>query len=103
VNLASAERLTPLWRACSSGHLQIVEMLLHHANIDVNAANLFQRTPLCTACINWNMDVVEALLRHPKIDVNLPDQVQVNAYLNGISMSMAIPFSISISLLMDSQ
>ena len=63
---------TPLHRACRLGHLQVVEILLRHSQVNVNARNDKLATPLLVACQEGHVEVVKLLFAYPRVDVNLP-------------------------------
>jgi len=63
---------TPLHRACRLGHLQVVEILLRHSQVNVNAGNDKLATPLLVACQEGHVEVVKLLLADLRVDVNLP-------------------------------
>ena len=52
---------TPLMEAASSGHLEIVKLLISHG-ADVNAQSSSGNTPLMYACASGHAEVVRALL-----------------------------------------
>jgi uncharacterized protein len=54
---------TPLHRACSRGHLKIVQLLLDHG-ADVNKTDEYLRTPLIYASLHDHPDIAKLLLHH---------------------------------------
>ncbi|OQR96508.1 hypothetical protein ACHHYP_15493 [Achlya hypogyna] len=60
--------LTALHIACGSGHLPILQLLLIHRDIDVNAVDKDGRTGLHIACLYGQPAVVSALLACPTVD-----------------------------------
>jgi 7,8-dihydropterin-6-yl-methyl-4-(beta-D-ribofuranosyl)aminobenzene 5'-phosphate synthase len=62
-NAKNQDQETPLHRAVSGGHLDIVEFLIA-AGADVNAQDNQQRTPLHLACYDGRRDIVEKLISH---------------------------------------
>ena len=65
--------LTPLHGATGREDLPIVEFLVKHPEIDVNATgNRELHAPLFLATLKGRLDIVETTLQHPKVDVNLP-------------------------------
>jgi len=74
-------RWTPLYGACKKNRLEVVELLLSLANIDVNKGYVFRfektnrnHTPLHIACFKNYLGVIQLLLSHPNIDVNRKDR-----------------------------
>jgi len=62
-----------LLEACEYGHLDIVQMLLAYANVDVNALDQFGNTPLMLASMKDRREVVKVLLKQKNINVNQQD------------------------------
>ena len=52
---------TPLMEAASSGHVDIVRLLIHHG-ADVNAQSSSGNTPLMYACVSGHEEVVRVLI-----------------------------------------
>ena len=48
---------TPLHRACRFGHLPVVEILLQHPQVRVNAGNIARCTPFYMACWGGHKEV----------------------------------------------
>ena len=67
-------------RACRFGHVEVVEILLQHPAVDVNAANAGKATLLYIACQEGHVAVVSLLLKDPRIDVNQPDHEDVTPF-----------------------
>ena len=63
---------TPLHRACRFGHVPVVEFLLKHKQVDVNAGNARQATPFIIACQEGHNEVVSLLQADTRTDVNKP-------------------------------
>ena len=63
---------SPLHRACRFGHLQVVEILLLHSQVEVNIGNAGGGTPFYIACQEGHTDVVLLLLADLRIDINKP-------------------------------
>ena len=71
VNEVGSEGFSPLWLACESGLISVVEILLLADGIDVNQAETTVGvTPLFIACENGHTPVVELLLASSGIAVN---------------------------------
>jgi len=66
---------TSLHRACCLGHLQVVEVLLQHPEVEVNVENKARATPFYLACQQGNFQVVKLLLADLRVDVNSPGSV----------------------------
>ena len=65
---------SPLRQACYYEHVDIVNELLSHKEIDVNIRDYYQRTPLIVICkLGIESYILEALLNYPNIDVNAQD------------------------------
>jgi len=64
---------TPLHRACRFGHLHIVEILLRHPEVDVNAKNTGWATSFFLACQEGQLNVVTLLLADDRSHINGPD------------------------------
>ncbi|MCP4747143.1 MAG: ankyrin repeat domain-containing protein, partial [Desulfobacteraceae bacterium] len=62
-----------LW-AAEKGHVDVVNALLSHPDMDVNQRNDWGRTPLLVAAENGHIEAVKLLLSHLKIDVNKADR-----------------------------
>ena len=52
------------------GHVEIIKLLLHREDINVNATDLFGQTPLIWAACKGHASIAECLLQHPDIDIN---------------------------------
>ena len=52
----------------------ILDLLLHHCHVDVNATDVGGRTALCHACIAEKVDVISALAEVPECDPNKVDR-----------------------------
>jgi hypothetical protein len=63
--------LTALHQACRCGHLKVVELLLAHPKIDVNAFTWKNNTPLSEACHHGYWQVVQVLLKNPNVLLDL--------------------------------
>ena len=63
---------TPLHRACQFGHHQVVQVLLKHPQIDVNAQDAEEATPLFLASQKGHTEVVALLVADKRVDVNKP-------------------------------
>lgn len=72
---------TQLHVAAEQGNHELVDILLAHPYIDVNATEIvFGETPLHWAASRGHVKVVESLLAHPRIDVNIEDQYGCTAF-----------------------
>jgi len=65
----SLQNVVPLYLACRSGDIKVIELLLNDSNIDVNET-YEGVTPLYIACQQGHTEVVNILLSDPRIDVN---------------------------------
>ena len=65
---------TPLAEASFRGHDKIVEQLLQHKDIDVNAANEDGYTPLLFAVQEGHGKIVKQLLSQAGVQVNLSNK-----------------------------
>ena len=81
VNVKNKWKSTPLMLAAGVGHLEVVELLLGHADtkVDLQAA-YYGRTALIEAALNGHLDVVEKLVAHGA-DVNATDKTGRNSAL----------------------
>lgn len=59
-----------LYIACCEGHADIVRILVHSKQFDVNQRNYKGYSPLYAACHKNYPDIVEMLLMDPRTDVN---------------------------------
>ena len=66
----SNNEATALYQGSKYGLLQIVDLLLHSPNIEVNIPTLYRRTPLMASTINGYSEVVKRLLSVVNIDMN---------------------------------
>jgi len=71
---------TPLYRACSHGHRDVVIKLLRDPRVQVNKANAAGATPFFLACQQGHTEVVRVLLRDPRIDVAKPDNDMITPF-----------------------
>ena len=62
---------TALLAASGNGHVEIVNLLLQHDNVDVNIQRKNGGTALVMASRGGHLDVVCALLQHSKVDGNV--------------------------------
>jgi len=67
------EAMTVLHIACQAGHVEVVEVLLTHPEIDVNSQDSSQWTPLLHACASGRVEVAKLLLLDERVDVNACD------------------------------
>ena len=74
VNSLDEDSMGMLHKACVSGNLEIVKLLLEHPNIDVNLKNFSGNTPLHITIeysySDADTDILKLLLAHPDIDIN---------------------------------
>ena len=68
LNTVNVDGWTTLMVACINGHKDVVQLLLHDSerNIDLNARNNRGWTALMIACLNEHTDVVQLLLDNSK-------------------------------------
>jgi ankyrin repeat protein len=83
-----ADNTTPLHLAIDAGAIEVIQLLLAHPRIDVNAVNHEVRTPLHMAIHKRSRQIVEALLSHPRINVNQATGV------NPAPLSLAVDFGV---------
>jgi len=70
------------------GSLSIVQLLLSHPKLDINAGS---KTALCEACQLGNVATVTCLLSHPNIDVNKGgNQSGTPLYISCVSGALSI-------------
>jgi len=65
---------TSLHRACRFGHLQVVEILIKHPMMDVNAGNVGKATSFNIACQEGFAEVVKLLMADTRVDLNTPNK-----------------------------
>ncbi|KAI2494855.1 hypothetical protein MHU86_19659 [Fragilaria crotonensis] len=75
---------TALMWASDKGHMEVVCVLLNHAEVDVNIKGAFGLTALAHASGNGNLEVVRALLNHNGVDVNIKDKYGRTALTHAI-------------------
>ncbi len=71
MNGGCSEQNTPLILASREGHLQEVDELLKHSQLNVNAKNHVGATALIIATQRGHSEVVRKLLMDPKVDANV--------------------------------
>ena len=83
VNDRGTDYNTPLIVACDNGKTKVVEKLLEHPDIDVNARNVHGTTALMAVCRSKsdNTAIAEKLLNRPEIDVNIKNRDKVTALI----------------------
>ena len=54
--------MSPLWISATSGHFQVVQVLLHTKIVDVNAKDIFGRPPIFWAAAQGHENIVRLLL-----------------------------------------
>jgi len=59
---------TPLFYACNSGKIDLVEYLVKHG-ADINKRNKYGNTPLFNACESGNKDLVEYFVTEYGVDI----------------------------------
>ena len=64
---------TALHLACFLGHLEVIQFLLTHPDINVNQQTEDSCTQLYYACIDGRAEAVRILLEDPRVDINLSD------------------------------
>lgn len=64
---------TPLYLACHSGQIEIVQLLLNSGMVDINKTNIACETALFAACSKNYANIVKVLLEDKTIDVNIPN------------------------------
>ncbi|TGZ79558.1 ankyrin, partial [Ascodesmis nigricans] len=66
---------TPLWLAAWKGHHTLIEELLRHKDIDVNAADATGCSPLLIATKQEHIQVVDQIIGRgiPEMDINQQD------------------------------
>ena len=71
VNTSDRKGCTPNYYAAQEGHIEIVQLLLQHPNIDVNQHDRQHAiTPLFIASIQGHVEIVRLLLLQPNIALN---------------------------------
>ncbi|KAJ7582108.1 ankyrin repeat-containing domain protein [Mycena floridula] len=66
--------LTPLNHAAREGHLEVVALLMQHADTNVNSTDFRGYTALHEALSGGHQKTAELLLGHPEIQPNLPNE-----------------------------
>jgi hypothetical protein len=75
---------TPLQLAARQDHVNVVELLLQHRNIDVNVQDRYGLTALMHAVISKREEPVGMLLQHSNIDVTASDQLDQTALFRAV-------------------
>jgi ankyrin repeat protein len=73
VNVKTKFETSALHFAClegSAGYVEIVQLLLKHEGIDVNARDYANSTALHFACQEKSVEIVQLLLKKPKPKIN---------------------------------
>ena len=65
--------LSALHWASLRGHVEVVEVLLAHPDINVNLMNMTGQTPLSLGCECGRVGAVQVLLKDPRVDITLTD------------------------------
>ena len=69
---------TPLHKACTKGHFEIVKILTNHPQCNIEAENNHKQRPLYKAHLSRNMDIVRHLIVEKGCDVTaLPTSTKV--------------------------
>lgn len=72
---------TPLMLACSLGNVEVVQILLEDARINVNKTNQYGRTALFYACQENELSCVRYLLENKNVDINHKDVEKVTPFI----------------------
>lgn len=64
--------------AVGKAHDEVVQALLEHPKIDVNAVSKEGKTALMYAAEKGYLKIVEDLLEHPSIDLSIRDKVRTS-------------------------
>jgi ankyrin repeat protein len=78
------QQTTALHEAALNGHVDVVEALLQHPDIEVNSVDCFGCTALVWAAGKGQSNVVKRLLQHPKINVNQPSAIMWTALTEAV-------------------
>ena len=67
-----------LYIACCEGHLEIVNILLHSQQFDVNGTNYKGYSPMYAACRKNHVNIVVALLTDPSLNLTNYNWTELN-------------------------
>jgi hypothetical protein len=73
VHFVDSDGWTPLSRASSKGHLDIVKVLISEFKAEVQCTNSKEWTPLHHACWNGHLDIVKVLISEFKVGMHCTD------------------------------
>ncbi|XP_048778660.1 ankyrin repeat domain-containing protein 7-like [Ostrea edulis] len=82
-NLADSEGNTPLHEAAECGHKEVVHILLHNGQCDIDAKNVLGQTPVMRAVFNDNQEVVKVLVKAGS-DLHHVDHLGKSALMIGL-------------------
>ena len=69
-----SDGMTALICACHEGHTDVVQLLLKHPDVDLNAKGCYGSTPFLTACSRGHKDIVQLLLKQPEGKININEK-----------------------------
>jgi hypothetical protein len=65
-----------LYRACQNGHVDIVQLLMAHPDIDINQKSYSGWVPFMSACYNGHPSIVRMMLEDPRLTtINYKDDI----------------------------
>ena len=77
-------------KACGLGHLQVVRLLIHDEDLDINESNYRGKTPLAAACQGGHLEVVKYLIKH-RAKVNYASMIDADSIAeDGNALSAAV-------------
>jgi len=66
----------PLFKACSTGNIEVIKILIEDERVNINEPAHFGETPFFIACQKNRLDIVKILASLASVDMNQPNYAQ---------------------------